>query len=194
MSEMTEESKQHIIDILCSDIDEVSMTGRAQQVLKKADIKCVADLFSYTENDLRKEVFKNNQKDQESLYEGLNELEIPKWFNALLSVDVRTMNRDELKAHLTALPDDVFNTIMSEDMQEEGGLNIQEDANLQARIGALLPRGFKEDFKDAALKKAVSEIAEALLDPNSGLDDLNDPDALRGFALKVLGRRWGLGD
>lgn len=187
--------RKNLIDSLCIPINELEMRVSIQNLLKNHDIQFVAHLLTYEEKYLNGNIFSSSskiQKELAKLYETLEEFNIKKWFDALLSEDIRGMNGNELKAHLNELPEDTFAVIISEEMREEGDRSIQERKDLENRIKALLPKELQNGLKGAFLKTVIKEVAQELSDPDSGVNDLNDLDAVRDMAKDVISNKLGL--
>jgi len=182
MTEITADQKADLIEALTTDVEELSLTVRTARLLKDAGIKYVAHLLTYDASSLRKDVFPSHPKSQDELYDALNELHVKKWFNALVvNPDVRGMDvAEELEAYLNEQPDDLFETILSEDMFEEGSLEIARRAERLAKIKTALPERLKKGLSNAFR----DEVALELLEADVAIE--NVPSAARTIVVRKL--------
>jgi len=188
--------RSQLIDSLCMNVDEFDMSVGLLKTLTSAKINFVAQVLSFSREKLDEEVFTNiktRDKQLTELYKLLAPSHIKIWTNRLLSEGIRSMGVDELRAHLEALPDKAFEVIMSEDMKEEGERLIKEREALEGRIKALLPTELKDGLKSPFLESVIRQVARDISAPDSGIDDLNDHDVIRGVTQKVISRGLGFG-
>lgn len=184
MLEGVEEIKENIIRVLCKEVGFLELTGRAVKPLEQENIKYIASLLTYSDAELRADVFKGNGSALNDLYSALNDENITKWFSPLIEdQSVRDIQgSEELRAYLENQPFKFFERMLSDNEVEQDNLALKERERAESEIRRALPKKLKQGLSKVFYDRVIRTLVEKNTSPEDAIKEVV-PVLLNGLGL-----------